>query len=102
MHGPTSGFLCTARAPPFDLKLTYPFTEFFVARTYAFESQLSRPYSLGFAVPDPESEEEMALERRGSQTHPLVIDESDASEQSEDDEQAEVTLIMEEVLRQGK
>jgi hypothetical protein len=47
--------------------------EFFVARSYEFESQLSRPFSLGFTVPDPESEEE-ALERRGSQTDPLVID----------------------------
>jgi pSer/pThr/pTyr-binding forkhead associated (FHA) protein len=76
--------------------------EFFVARSYEFESQLSRPFSLGFTVPDPESEEE-ALERRGSQTDPLVIDDSDAaSEQSEEDKQAEVTMMMEEVLHQNE
>ncbi|CAE7179140.1 hypothetical protein CFE70_006013 [Pyrenophora teres f. teres 0-1] len=70
--------------------------EFFVARTYVFESQLSRPYCPGFTVPDPESDQEdIAEERRGSITDPFVID-SDPSE----DEQAEVTMIMDQVLQQ--
>ncbi|KAF1830864.1 hypothetical protein BDW02DRAFT_558056 [Decorospora gaudefroyi] len=77
--------------------------EYFVARTYTFESQLARPFSLGFAVPDPDSEEEDIMERRGSQTDPLVIDDSDAaSDPSDEDEQAEVTMMMDQVLQQDE
>ncbi|KAI4675019.1 uncharacterized protein J4E88_007923 [Alternaria novae-zelandiae] len=74
--------------------------EFFVARTYTFESQLSRPFSLGFTVPDAESDEEEVAERRGSQIDPFVIDDdSDAADDhSEADDQEEVTMIMDQVL----
>jgi hypothetical protein len=64
-----------------------PRIEFFVARTYLFDSHLQRPYSLGFTVPDPDSEEEGLVAHSGSQRDPLVIDDSDAaSDQSEVDE----------------
>lgn len=83
-------------------ELTLPCTEFFVARTYTFESQLSRPFSLGFTVPDPESDDEEVAERRGSQIDPFVIDDSNGAEdQSEQDDQ-EVTMMMEQVLHQSE
>ncbi|KAH9878244.1 hypothetical protein J1614_003461 [Plenodomus biglobosus] len=75
--------------------------DFFVARKYEFEAHLARPYSLGFAVPDADSEEEETdiHARRGSQNNPLVLDDSDAGsdmdraadEKGEDDD--EVTMI---------
>lgn len=75
--------------------------DFFVARKYKFEAHLTRPYSLGFAVPDADSEEEETdvQARRGSQNNPLVLDDSDAGsdmdraadEKGEDDD--EVTMI---------
>jgi pSer/pThr/pTyr-binding forkhead associated (FHA) protein len=85
-------------------KLTAPDTEFFVARTYTFESQLSRPFSLGFTVPDPETDEEEVTERRGSQVDPFVIeDDSDAADdQSDAGDQEDVTLIMDQVLHQSE
>ncbi len=84
-------------------KLTPSRTEFFVARTYTFESQLSRPFSLGFTVPDAESDEEEVVERRGSQIDPFVIDDSDAAEdQSDEGDQEEVTMMMEQVLQQAE
>ncbi|KAI4639266.1 hypothetical protein J4E93_009445 [Alternaria ventricosa] len=89
--------------PPLTLasELTPTHTEFFVARTYTFESQLSRPFSLGFTVPDAESDEEEVAERRGSQIDPFVIDDdSDAADDhSEADDQEEVTMIMDQVLQ---
>jgi len=68
--------------------------EFYVARTYVFESQLSRPFCPGFTVPDPESEEEDVVERRGSLTDPFIIDSSSASDQSEGNEQEQTTMVM--------
>lgn len=55
-------------------------TAFFVARQYLFESQVARRFSLGFAVPDAESEEDhfSVTEQQGSQWNPLNIDDSDA------------------------
>ncbi|KAL1792630.1 hypothetical protein ACET3X_009137 [Alternaria dauci] len=74
--------------------------EFFVARTYTFESQLSRPFSLGFTVPDPESDDEEVAERRGSQIDPFVIDDSDAAEDQSEQDDNEVTMMMQQVLHQ--
>jgi len=53
---------------------------FFVARQYVFESDVPRRFSLGFAVPEAESDEEIvdATEQQGSQWNPLNIDDSDA------------------------
>lgn len=61
--------------------------EFFVARQYTFESHLSRPFSLGFTVPDVDSDEEEVdvRERCGSQQNPLVLD-------SDSDEDEDVTM----------
>jgi len=89
--------------PPLSLPslTTLTAAESFVARTYVFESQISRPFCPGFTVPDPESEEEDIAERRGSLTDPFVIrSSSPSSGQSAEDEQAEVTLIMDQVLSQ--
>ncbi|KAI0624919.1 FHA domain protein [Pyrenophora tritici-repentis] len=75
--------------------------EFFVARTYLFESQLSRPFCPGFTVPDPDPEsdqEDISEERRGSITDPFVIDSSPSG--PSEDEQAEVTMIINQVLKQ--
>jgi hypothetical protein len=84
-------------------ELTQPRTEFFVARTYTFESQLSRPFSLGFTVPDPESDEEEVVGRRGSQIDPFVIDDSDGAEdQSDQGDHEDVTMMMEQVLHQDE
>ncbi|KAF1848920.1 uncharacterized protein K460DRAFT_364859 [Cucurbitaria berberidis CBS 394.84] len=71
--------------------------EYFVARKYTFESRLSRPFSMGFTVPDAESEdEELDLHgRRGSQLHPLMIDDSDAASEQSDDDQADTTMMLE-------
>jgi hypothetical protein len=77
--------------------------QFFVARTYTFESQLSRPFSLGFTVPDPESDEEEVVGRRGSQIDPFVIDDSDGAEdQSDQGDHEDVTMMMEQVLHQDE
>jgi pSer/pThr/pTyr-binding forkhead associated (FHA) protein len=76
--------------------------EFFVARKYVFESQLSRPFSLGFTVPDAESEDE-EVERGGSYADPLLVIEDDlemAPEQLNQDNQADTTIVMEDVLQQ--
>ncbi|KAF2848443.1 hypothetical protein T440DRAFT_509553 [Plenodomus tracheiphilus IPT5] len=96
--------------------------EFFVARKYTFESQLIRPYSLGFAVPDAESEEEHVEthEQHGSQLNPLVLDDSDAGsvvdgaavdeedsneqdaaeeEEEDDDDDEDVTMMETEQLK---
>lgn len=76
--------------------------EFFPARRYVFESQLIRPFSLGFTVPDAESEdEEVEVEqvpRRGSHADPFVIE--DDSEEAAD--QADATIVMEDMLLQGQ
>lgn len=82
-------------------RLTY-YAEFFPARRYVFESQLVRPFSLGFTVPDAESEDEEAeveqVPRRGSHADPLVIE--DDSEEAAD--QADATIGMEDMLLQGQ
>ncbi|USP78772.1 uncharacterized protein yc1106_06046 [Curvularia clavata] len=72
--------------------------EFYVARKYVFESQLSRPFSLGFTVPDAESEDE-EVERRGNHADPLVIeDDSDAAPgQLHQENQADTTIAMEDI-----
>ncbi|KAI8930818.1 hypothetical protein NX059_011841 [Plenodomus lindquistii] len=74
--------------------------DFFVARKYLFEAQLTRPYSLGFAVPDAESEEDdlETHQRGGSQHNPLVLDDdsdaaSNANGAADDDE--DVTMVQE-------
>ncbi|RAR13285.1 fha domain protein [Stemphylium lycopersici] len=91
--------------PSTDPKLT-SYTEFFVARKYVFESQLSRPFSLGFTVPDAESEDD-EVQHGYSKTDPLVIDDSDAAsdqsdkEEEEEAEEAEVTMAMTEILEQN-
>lgn len=73
-----------------------PTTEFYTARYYNFEAQLQHPFSLGFTVPDVDSEEEMlgSGERRGSQLHPLILDDSDSASEQSDDVQ-EVTIMEE-------
>ena len=81
------------RLPLTNTKLTC-YTEFFVARQYVFESQLSRPFSLGFTVPDAESEDE-EVERRGSEADPFVIDDEDmVAEQAGQDNEAETTMFV--------
>ncbi|KAH7383847.1 hypothetical protein BKA66DRAFT_549290 [Pyrenochaeta sp. MPI-SDFR-AT-0127] len=76
--------------------------EHFVARKYTFESRLSRPFSLGFAVPDAESEDEDldVDERRGSQLHPLTIDDSDSGSEHSINNDPEITIIEEIVLQE--
>ncbi|RMZ73774.1 fha domain [Pyrenophora seminiperda CCB06] len=70
-------------------------TEFFVARTYVFESRFTRPFCTGFTVPDPESEEENITDRRGSMEDPFLIDSSSSSSgQPEEGEQADVTIAI--------
>ncbi|KAF1937622.1 hypothetical protein EJ02DRAFT_458575 [Clathrospora elynae] len=79
--------------------------EFFVARTYTFESRLTRPFSMGFTVPDAESEEDV-LEHRGSQLDPLVIGDSESEPPSESDndegDHADVTMMIDEGFQQDE
>ncbi|EUC41881.1 hypothetical protein COCMIDRAFT_66013, partial [Bipolaris oryzae ATCC 44560] len=76
--------------------------EFFPARRYVFESQLIRPFSLGFTVPDAESEDEEVeveqVHRCGSHADPFVIEED--SEEAAD--KANATIVMEDMLLQGQ
>lgn len=57
--------------------------EYFVARTYTFEARfVPTAYSLGFTVPDADSDDEevVVMERRGSQSNPVTLDDSDDEE----------------------
>ncbi|KAF2832374.1 hypothetical protein CC86DRAFT_366185 [Ophiobolus disseminans] len=73
--------------------------EFYVARKYTFEAEVmppQAPFSLGFTVPEPESEDEDipgTTPHRGSQTNPLTIDESDSESDTSNNEPAEITMI---------
>ncbi|CAO2650120.1 Nn.00g014120.m01.CDS01 [Neocucurbitaria sp. VM-36] len=75
--------------------------EYFVARKYKFESRLSRPFSLGFAVPDADSEEEEVEPhgRRGSQLNPFTIDDSEPVSEQSGDDQRDVTMVHEVVVQ---
>jgi hypothetical protein len=70
--------------------------EFFVARKYTFEAELARPqapFSLGFTVPDSDEEEVgSTIPRRGSQSNPLTLDDSDSDSGASDNEHHDVTL----------
>ncbi|KAL6707273.1 hypothetical protein ACN47E_004261 [Coniothyrium glycines] len=69
--------------------------EFFVARKYKFEARYVPGFSLGFTVPDAESEDEDTafVARRGSQMNPVTLDDSDAASDNSDD--MEITMIQE-------
>jgi hypothetical protein len=76
--------------------------EFFVARKYEFKSSLVRPqapFSLGFTVPDSDEEEVGGTTlRRGSQTNPLTIHESDSESDVSDNEIADLTMMDQTVI----
>ncbi|EMD86410.1 hypothetical protein COCC4DRAFT_193735 [Bipolaris maydis ATCC 48331] len=76
--------------------------EFFPARRYVFEAQLIRPFSLGFTVPDAESEDEEVevepLPRCGSHIDRLLAEND--SEEAQD--QGDATIVMEDMLLQGQ
>ncbi|KAJ4372996.1 hypothetical protein N0V83_003287 [Neocucurbitaria cava] len=83
--------------PEFLIANFYVPAEYFVARKYTFDYRLTQPFSRGFAVPDPESEEE-ELEphgRRGSQSNPLILDDSEAGSVQSDDDLRDVTVVEE-------
>lgn len=70
-------------------------SEYFVARTYTFQAQHVPAYSLGFTVPDADSEDEEipAVGHDGSETNPVMLDDSDAASNHTNQYNPETTLI---------
>lgn len=75
---------------------------YFVARKYRFEARLAPPYSLGFVVPDAESEEENIdpRDQHGSKLNPLILDDSDVgcdesgeAHEKEQKEEEDMTVV---------